>query len=185
MAASADLGFILEAREGGHSLTVFERSSDTWTPLFEGSIEHTATARDRANAFTISYQPVPAPSAGLSAELATRGAAAAFAFALRIEGLPAGLRAYARNQKFHLLLNGEWPMQLAAVDRQLSRHPLRGELSERSSFLSRDGTLFFAEGRFVAAGKQAAMPYAALWQYDPKVSNWGLRILLLGGGPPK
>jgi hypothetical protein len=182
MAAGADLGFLLGQEAGGHYLVIFERAADcAWTPVFEGrSVHSTPQAGQPLDAATARLEAVPAPSREQGSEQGATRALEAFQAAVRDEGLAPGLRTYARNDGFRLLLQGAVPMDLSGVDRHLKTGSHRGSWQEARRIASRDAVLLFTRGTFMPAGDTQGAAYAGLWQYDPKVCNWGLRTLFIG-----
>ena len=179
MAGSADLGFLLGKQADGHFLDIFERSAAcAWRPVFEGRSPHPGAAVGQTlDAATARLEAVAVPPGGLVDEQGAPRALQAFQNAVRDEGLASGLRTYARNDGFRLLLSGEAPMNLGDVDR-LKAQSHRGEWQEQRRIGSLDATLLFACGSFGSGGHSGG--YAGLWQYDPKVCNWGLRVLFIG-----
>jgi hypothetical protein len=96
----------------------------------------------------------------------------------RDNGLGGGLRTFARNGDFRLYLEGMSAMGLDAANASLDRQPLAGTWRESSRGKSPDSTLLFAIGE-ISLTRGGHYQYAQVWQFDPKVANWGMRMLLL------
>jgi hypothetical protein len=96
----------------------------------------------------------------------------------RDNGLAGGLRTFARNGDFHLYLNDQTPADLGQANQYFSLKAWRGEWQEFARGRSADSTLAFAEGEFAPA-KGVRYHYTQVWQFDPKVANWGLKVLSL------
>jgi hypothetical protein len=125
------------------------------------------------------YQAPSAPPASLITENAVGQAIGGFQRASLEDGIAAGLRTYARNSGFLLLWEGEMPMELPAANGYFTRHTMLGQWQQEASGSSADATLVYSTGVFVEAKHQRRYAGAQIWQYDPKVANWGLRILFI------
>jgi len=125
------------------------------------------------------YQAPSAPPASLITEDAVGQAIGGFQRASLEDGIAAGLRTYARNGGFLLLWEGEMPMELPAANAYFTHHALLGQWQPEASGSSADATLVYSTGAFVEAKHQRRYAGAQIWQYDPKVANWGLRILFI------
>ena len=49
---------------------------------------------------------------------------------------------------------------------------------------SADSTLAYCGGVFTDANRRSGHAYAQIWQYEPRVANWGLRVLLINSLSP-
>jgi ketosteroid isomerase-like protein len=127
--------------------------------------------------------PSTAPSPTLVAADAVGRAISDFQGAAAGDGIPAGLRTYARTMDFRFLAEGEAPLGLAAAVTYLSGHTIHGAWREQARGRAADSSLAYSVGEFGEANKMV-YAYVQVWQYDPKVANWGLRILLLNPLPP-
>jgi hypothetical protein len=96
----------------------------------------------------------------------------------RDNGLGGGLRTFARNGDFRLYVEGMSAMGLGATNAYLDKQPLAGTWRESSRGKSPDSTLLFAVGE-VSLTKGGRYQYAQVWQFDQKVANWGMRMLVL------
>ena len=74
-----------------------------------------------------------------------------------------------------MLMDGEPPHDLAQGEPRVRKRILRGVWHVAAHGDSSDGSLSYWVGDI---GGQA---YVQIWQYDARVGNWGLRVLLLGG----
>jgi hypothetical protein len=70
-------------------------------------------------------------------------------------------------------------MGLAAANQYLTGYAILGAWKEDGRGRSADSTLAYCVGVLSDANRQSRHAYAQIWQYDPKVANWGLRILLI------
>jgi len=191
MAASADLGFTTGpwrrtgagATRQGEFLTIWIRdAAGAWHVAVDTGMSH--AAQIHTDAALSQAEPNPAERGVLPKFFATEDGAshgmAGFASASAEDGLAAGLRTYGRNDGFLLLMEGEAPMELAAANRYFTHRPLSGAWEERASGRSGDATLTYCTGALFDAKHAQRRSGTQIWQYDSKVANWGLRILLLG-----
>lgn len=205
IAGSHDLGFttgpwVYTAAAGGapiHGdfLTVWKRDAECrWRIEVDGGVAHGAPvdaepklAVDRnQDGSPLNDAPQPTntgPSPALVAADAVGRAIRDFQGTAADDGFPAGLRTYARTMDFRLLAEGEAPLGLAAAAAYLSGHTVHGAWTEKARGRAADSSLAYSVGEFGEANK-TLYAYAQIWQYDPKVANWGLRILLLSPLPP-
>ena len=86
---------------------------------------------------------------------------------------------YARTADFRFFADGDPPVDLAAANRRLADHTLPGAWMEDARGRSSDSSLAYCVGVFGGVNRQSRCAYAQLWQYAPKVANWGLRLLLI------
>jgi hypothetical protein len=96
----------------------------------------------------------------------------------RDNGLAGGLRTFARVSDFRLVLEGVHAMDMGEADQYLKRSAWAGTWRESSRGSSADGTLLYAVGE-VALAKGRTYEYGQVWQFDAKVANWGIRLLML------
>ena len=94
------------------------------------------------------------------------------------DGVAAGLRTYARNAGFLFFADGEIPMNTAMAVRHLAHYTV-GSWREIRRDRSADSTVAYSVGELTDAWSGTTRTYVQLWQYDPRVANWGLRILLI------
>ena len=94
-------------------------------------------------------------------------------------GLAAGLRTYARTWDFRFYTDHEVPMALADANLYFTDHPQLGICREDARVRSADGSLAYCAGRFTELKQGSSHAYAQIWQYEPRVANWGLRALLI------
>ncbi len=107
-----------------------------------------------------------------------------FEDAARDNGLSGGLRTFARNGDFRLYLQGMKPMALGPANLYLDHHDLKGTWLDSARGVSADYSLLFAIGE-VSLSRGRRYQYAQVWQFDPKVANWGVKALLLRPVPRK
>jgi hypothetical protein len=192
IAADAQLGFTTgpfeftagaAPPEHGHFLTVWRREADcSWRAVFDAGISHAAgdAAGPLAAQGTVAEAPATAAYGGQGA--ADRVIADFERTAAR-DGLASGLRTYARTRDFELYVEGRAPLRLDAADQYLAHRAARGQWQEMHRVSATDATLRYTAGRISRGAHRKAYAYLELWQYDPVVSNWGLRILLLAPAP--
>ena len=96
----------------------------------------------------------------------------------RDNGLAAGIRTFARTGDFQLYGAEAGPMALGASNRYLERHDLVGTWTDTARGRSADSSLLFVAGE-VLLPKGRRVQYAEIWQYDPKIANWGVRVLMI------
>jgi hypothetical protein len=101
-----------------------------------------------------------------------------FQVVARDNGLAGGLRTFARNGDFRLYVEDPPTLDLSAADKYLKRRAWAGAWQETARGSSPDSVLLFAVG-CVTFSKGHPSRYAQVWQFDPKVANWGIRMLLL------
>jgi len=132
----------------------------------------------------VSYsKPAPPPQRFIDEDAAGR-AVIDFRDAVQQDGFPAALRTYGRNVGFLFYTDDQSPMGIAAASVYLSSHSIAGDWKEDASRRSADSTLEYAVGELTDTHGQSTHAYVQIWQYDPKVANWGLRILLIKPLPP-
>ena len=101
-----------------------------------------------------------------------------FQLVARDNGLAAGLRTFARNGDFRLYFVDSPALDLSEADKYLARRSWAGVWQETARGSSADSALLFAVGGVTLARGHPSR-YAQVWQFDPKVANWGIRMLLL------
>jgi hypothetical protein len=195
VAGSEDLGFtsgpwVYTARSAavhgaGHFLTVWRIDARCrWQVEMDGGISHAAPERSETPlrapgavvaGMTLAFPGVP--PALLTPE-ALRRACSDFQAVGSQNGLAAGLRTYALNAGFLLYVEGVPPMTLGPAGVHLEEHAITGHWRETRHGISSDSSLGYSVGELTNDTGRAGFDYVQLWQYDPKVANWGLRILL-------
>jgi hypothetical protein len=197
LAGSLDLGFTTgpwiytAAADGkqlhGNFLTIWKRDpACRWRVAFDGGISHgaPAPAAPKLAAEQAAYVNPGAPPPYLIAENAAGQAKSDFQVAAEQDGLAAALRTFARTADFQYYTDGETPMALGAANRYLTAHPVDGSWRESVAGRSADASIAYSVGMLLASGREASHTYVQVWQYDPRVANWGLRILLINAVPP-
>jgi hypothetical protein len=191
LAGSADLGFTTGpwiytnasgSQAHGHFLTIWRcDAACRWRVELDGGISHGAptTAEPKLKPDQAVYAKRDAPAPLLIAENAATQAMSDFQDAVRENGFAAGLRTYARTMDFHLYTDGEAPLGLAAANQYLTGHTVLAAWKEDANGRSSDSTLAYSVGVLADSRERSSHAYVQLWQYDPRVANWGLRILLL------
>jgi hypothetical protein len=191
IAASGDLGFTTgpwavsadDAPAHGQFLGLWRRDSRCrWQLTVDAGITYGGLAprEDRLSADHATYRAADAPPALLIDEDAIGRAAGEFWTTCREDGVAAGLRTYARNGDFLLLTDHEAPMGLKQADLELTQSDLSGSWQESDRGRSADAALAYSTGSLFDEQRRFSRPGVQIWQFDPKVANWGLRILLLG-----
>ena len=166
----------------GHYLTVWKRDATCrWRVEFDGGISHGAPiqAEPRASADPPGRLAPHPPPQDLVAQDAAGESVRAFQETCSEDGFPAALRTYARTADFRFFTDGELPMDLAAANRRLSALAVVGTWREDARGRSSDSGLVYTVGVLKDPQQRSRYAYAAIWQYGPKVANWGLRILLI------
>lgn len=192
LAGSNDLGFTTGpwiytvAASGmqihGHFLTIWKRDAACrWRVEFDGGVSHAAppNAEPRLAPDQAPYPASSAPPPKFIADDAVSRAMSDFQGTARQDGFAAGLRTYARDGDFRFYGGGEAPMGPAAANQYLTSHAVQGAWKEDARGRSADSTLAYSVGVLGGANQRSRHAYVEIWQYDPKVANWGLRILLI------
>jgi ketosteroid isomerase-like protein len=191
LAGSGDLGFTTGpwvytgasgGRIHGHFLTIWKRDAACrWRIEFDGGISHAApmNAEPALAPDQSAYMAPGAPPQKLIADDAAAQAIRDFQDTSRQDGFAPGLRTYARTADFRFFADGDPPADLAAANRRLADHTLPGAWMEDARGRSSDSSLAYCVGVFGGVNRQSRCAYAQLWQYAPKVANWGLRLLLI------
>jgi hypothetical protein len=189
VAASGDLGFstgpwILTDAGGsryyGDFVTVWKRdASCRWRAQFDGGVSHAIPQ-------TAEPKLLPEQAASVSTHAAPEKLIAQpdqamrdFERTSRQDGLAAGVRTYARDGDFRFYREGEAPKSAGAANEFLDRGAAVESWRVDAQGRSADSTLAYSVGQFIQAKRGGPHAYLQIWQYDPKVANWGLRILLI------
>jgi hypothetical protein len=191
VAASGDLGFTVgpwavnagDVPAHGQFLGLWRRDSGCrWQLAVDAGITYGGAppAEERLSADHATYRRGNAPPAFLVNENAIGRAASDFWSACREDGVAAGLRTYARNGDFLLLSERHSPMGLKQADLDLTQSELSGSWQEGDKGRSADAALAYFTGGLFDQQRRLSRPGVQIWQFDPKVANWGLRILLIG-----
>ena len=192
LAPSNDLGFTMGpwvctlaggGQIHGHFMTLWKRGAGCgWQVQFDQGVTHPASARLEP---MLEFDPVPPAQLDLPPKLAADEAAGRaitdFQGAAQEDGLAAGLRTYARTRDFLFYTDQQAPMGLADANVYFTHHPRLGICREDSRVLSADGSLAYCTGKYADLKQGSTHTYAQIWQYEPRVANWGLRALLING----
>ncbi len=191
LAGSADLGFttgpwVYRGASGtqshGHFLTIWKRDpACQWRVEFDGGISHgaTATPEPKLKPDQAVYTSRDAPAQRLIAENAAGQAVSAFENTVRDDDLSAGFRTYARTGDFQFFTDGAAPMGLAAAIRYSTAEVVLADWKQDADGRSSDSTFTYTVGVVRDAKQRTSYAYMQLWQYEPRVANYGLRLLLL------
>jgi hypothetical protein len=195
-AASGELGFTggpwvyAQAPGGlhsyGHFLTIWKRDPGCrWWVQIDGGISHAEplSVEQKIVPLEALMPPSAPPPARFVAADAPARALADFQETAARDGFAAALRTYARDEDFLLLTAGEAPAGVGTASVHFDAHPIEGAWRETVRGLSLDSTLLYAVGELIGAHRVATHAYVQLWLYDPKVANWGLRVLLINPLP--
>ena len=198
VAGSGDLGFTsgpwiytaagTGAQLYGHFLTVWKRDAHSvWRVQLDGGVSHPAPVQKEAELARHGMEssavqvPPPAPPAGD----AVNRSISDFQVAAQQNDFAAALRTFARNNDFSLYAEGEAPMALGPATRYLGTRSMPiGHWREAARGQSADATLAYTVGEFADHKGRSRTAYIQIWQYDPKVANWGVRVLLIAPIPP-
>jgi hypothetical protein len=191
LAGSGDLGFtagpwIYTVTAGGmshgHFLTIWKRDAACrWQIECDAGVSHAAptSAEPKLSPDQASYAPRSAPLPRLIADHALDGAMQDFQNTARQDGIAPALRTYARTADFRLYIDGEAPMELSAANRYLFDRTFPGTWMEEVHSRSADASLAYSVGVIGGKNRPGSHAYVQVWQYAPKVANWGLRLLLI------
>jgi hypothetical protein len=196
VAPSGDLGFtsgpwvytIAQSglRTYGHFLTVWKQDANcAWHVQFDGGISHArpTSVEPRLLPDQVSLAAAEAPPP----KSATDDAADAikdFQDTAQQDGLAAALRTYGRNSNFAFFTDGQAPIGIRAANQYFRVHPVEGEWKEDARGRSADSTLVYSLGELTDGSMRGTYAYVQIWQFDPKVANLGLRLLLINPLPP-
>jgi hypothetical protein len=190
VALGGDLGFstgpwIYTTADGTHIygdfITVWKRDpSCQWRAQFDGGISHPMPQQTAPKLLPAAVGTATAADLGLLPKkpVALDEARRDFERTAQQDGLAAGLRTYARDGDFRFYVEGQAPQGAGPANQYLAGHVV-GSWSEDAQGRSADSTLAYSVGRFTNAKKGGQNAYLQIWQYDPKVANWGLRIFLM------
>ena len=193
VAGSDDLGFssgpwvytaaASGGRSYGHFLSLWKRDPQgRWRVEFDAGIAHGAPAlpERKLEPDTAPATRPPSPPARLIAADAVNHAIDDCQVVALENGLSASLRTYARLADYRLYFDGEMPMAVDAAAVFLEKRPRVSAWKEVARRRSTDSTLAYTVGEMTGANDKSGYAYAQIWQYDARVSNWGLRALLMG-----
>lgn len=187
-AASGGLGFTTgpwkytgaeDQHAYGDFVSIWRREPDcTWRVVFDGGVSHDAPAQTVVKLLPDGLSPAnEPPSQKLIAQGAIEKAIHNFERTSQQDGLAAGLRTYARDGDFRFYADGSAPMNAGAATEHLKSRQV-GSWTENAQGRSADFALAYVVGEFTDAHQGAQHGFVQIWQYDPKVANWGLRIFL-------
>ncbi|MHB8476103.1 MAG: Cif family virulence factor [Steroidobacteraceae bacterium] len=191
LSGSGDLGFtagpwIYTVATGGvshgHFLTIWKRDAACrWQIECDAGVSHAAPtgAEPKLSPDQASYAPRSAPLPSLIVDHALDHAMQDFQNTARQEGIAPALRTYARTADFRLYIDGEAPMGLSAANRHFYDRTLSGTWMEDVRTSSADVSLAYSVGVLGGTNRPGSHAYVQIWQYAPKVANWGLRLLLI------
>lgn len=197
VASGGDLGFtegpftFTVAESGkqfhGHFLTVWKRdASCAWRVEFDGGVSHPATSIPESKLVpneALFNKTEPPPPALVAADGA-RHAIGDFQRTMQQDGFAAALRTYGRDSGFLFLTDEQSPVGIGEATNYLESHMMTGAWKEVARGQSADSSIAYSVGQLADGSKLGTHAYAQIWQYDPKVANWGLRILLINLLPP-
>jgi hypothetical protein len=196
LAASGDLGFTAGpwacslasggAQIQGHYLTIWKRGEGCdWRVQFDIGVSNPIPAEAEPRLSSggaplgqISPPPQPAADAAVSQAITD------FQSTAGQDGIAAGLRTYARTRDFRFYTDQQAPMGLADANQYFTDHPILGTCEEESRMRSADSTLAYCAGVFTDTKRRSGHAYAQIWQYEPRVASWGLRVLLINSLSP-
>jgi hypothetical protein len=164
---------------GGHAAETSCAAGSSLTTGLLQSLQAFAPDENAAiwrSAFECDWRPIT--------DEAGNRAVSQFEDAARDNGLSGGLRTFARNGDFRLYLEGMKAMSLGPANRYLDSHDLEGTWVDSARGVSADSSLLFAVGG-VSLSYGRRYQYVEVWQFDPKVANWGVKTLLLRPVPQK
>ena len=198
LAVSGDLGFTAGpwacslagagagAQIQGHYLTVWKRDEGCdWQVQFDTGVSNPAPAEAEPRLSSGSaplgrITPPPQPAA----DAAVSQAITDFQSTAGQDGIAAALRTYARTRDFRFYTDTRAPMGLADANQYFTDQPILVTCEEQSRMRSADSTLAYCGGVFTDVRRRSRHAYAQIWQYEPRVANWGLRVLLINSLSP-
>ncbi len=197
VALSGDLGFtsgpwvytIGESglQSYGHFLSVWKRDANcTWHVEFDGGISHSdpRNVEPKLLPGQVSLVAAEAPPPKSATQDAVGNAIKDFQDTAQQDGFAAALRTYGRNGNFVFFMDGQAPIGIRAANQYFRAHPIAGAWKEDVRGSSADSTLVYSVGELTDASKRSTYAYVQIWQFDPKVANLGLRVLLVNPLPP-
>ena len=167
----------------GYYVSIWKRDgSDPWRIEFDGKVTYSGAAAETV------APDLPATAAGLPPPRIAAGdpmgqALRDFQDTVRQDTLPGALRTYARDFDFRFFADGLAPGDAGTASESSAAHAIGGDWRERAHGRSVDSTMAYSVGELVDGKGRASHGYVQIWQYDPKVANWGLRILLINQFP--
>jgi hypothetical protein len=75
------------------------------------------------------------------------------------------------------------PVGIGEATTYLETHAMTGAWKEAIRGQSVDSSIAYSVGRLMDGTDLGTHAYAQIWQFDPKVANWGLRVLLINPLP--
>ena len=195
VAPSGDLGFtagpwVYTSAAGtqshGHFVSVWQRDSNChWHVEFDGGVSHAAPRNPEPKlhqdlAPNVAVQLPPAKFLAADAPART---IEDFQVTAQTDGLASALRTYARDQNFQFFADQQFPAGAGAATVEVSAHPVSGHWQEAARGRSVDSTVVYCVGEIMNGEGHATHAYLEIWQYDAKVANWGLRVLLVNPLP--
>src|ERR1700683_2063914 len=196
IAGSGDLGFstgpwVYTGTNGtqaaGHFLPVWRRDAACrWSAVLDGGIENAAAPNPEPKLAPdqVSYTAAAPPPPRLIADDAPGHAVSDFQDGAQQAGFAAALRTYARIADFRFYTDGRPIMGVAAASDYLATHPVTGAFRQGARGHAPGSSVSYSVGELADAHGQSTHSYVQIWQYDPRVANWGLRILLIAAIPP-
>jgi hypothetical protein len=192
LAGSEDLGFTSGpwvytvagggAQIHGHFLSIWKRDAGChWRVEFDAGVSHAPAATAEAKLVAEQASPIKsqAPPATLVAADAAGQALKEFQDTVQQSGMPAGLRTYALISDFRLYVEGEAPMAVTPATAYFAKGWNLEGWREAARGRSADASLLYAVGEVTDTKKNSRHAYVQIWRYDPRIANWGLRVLLL------
>jgi hypothetical protein len=165
----------------GEFVTVWKRDAACrWRAEFDGGISHAMPQQAATKMAPAAFAGITATGAAAPPKNLIAGLDQArrdFERTAQQDGFAAGVRTYARDGDFRFYAEGEAPKDAGAANRYLADRKA-SSWSEDAQDRSADAALAYSVGRF-SSGRSSQYAYLQIWQYDPKVANWGLRIFLM------
>jgi len=197
VALSGDLGFTAGpwiytiADSGlqyfGHFLTVWKRDANcAWHVQIDGGISHAGptSVEPKLLPDQVSLAAAEAPPPKYATNDTGGDAIRDFQDTAQQDGFAAALRTYGRNGNFLFFTDGQAPIGIRAANQYFRVHPIVGSWKEDARGRSADSTLVYSVGELTDGSKRSTYAYVQIWQFDPKVANLGLRVLLVNPLPP-
>jgi hypothetical protein len=197
VASGGDLGFtegpytftVVESGKQfhGHFLTVWKRdASCAWRVEFDGGVSHPAPSilePKLVPSQALFNKTTPPPPALVTGDAASR-AIATFQQTVQQDGFAAALRTYGRDFDFLFMTDEQSPVGIGEATNYLEAHVMTGAFKEVVRGGSADSSIAYSVGQLTDGSDLGTHAYAEIWQFDPKVANWGLRVLLINPLPP-
>ena len=153
---------------------------------FDGGVAHPAPSISESKLLpnlAPFNKSAPPPAALVAADAASR-AIEEFQRTVQQDGLAAALRTYGRDFDFLFMTDEQSPVGIAEATTYLEAHMMTGDWEEVVRGESEDSSIAYSVGRLKDGSNWGTHAYAQIWQFDPKVVNWGLRVLLINPLPP-